>query len=377
MGVYGGTIVGMYLRVKRVTILLFVLILVAGLFAVVYGREMEVTSNPVTGYFGSSSQEEVPPTVEPLHLLFIGDVMLDRAVALHAQREGKGSLVGHVAQIFLGMDTTVANLEGTITTNPSVSEVNFDDLRFTFEPDYADYLKQIGISAVSLSNNHTFDFGQDGYRQTKEFLAQVGIVPFGSPHNEEGQLSADITIRGKKVCFVGYEEFIKPDLVPLVDEIKRIRPGCHLLIATMHAGVEYASSYTESQQRAAHAFVDAGADMVVGTHPHVVQPLEIYKGKPIFYSLGNFLFDQDFSFETTHGLAVAVTWGGESTSYTLVPVTIRGGEVSFPGTDDHRTTLRALVDENLPQDIASAILESSSFTLLGSAEGQERPAEQQ
>jgi poly-gamma-glutamate synthesis protein (capsule biosynthesis protein) len=295
-------------------------------------------------------------------ILFTGDVMLDRSVAAQARAAGDESLIAQVERMFLGVDATVSNLEGTITTNLSVSIPNNSVLRFTFDPHFAGFLKDIGITAVSLSNNHSFDFGEAGYEATKNFLAQAGVLSFGSPHNDD-ELSTKMELHGKTVCLVGYEGFVAPDPAPIAAEITRIRPSCDLVVATMHAGIEYLPGYTEQQQAAARAFIDAGADVVVGTHPHVVEPLEIYKGKAIFYSLGNFLFDQNASFITTHGLAVDMDWDGTETHYTLVPVTIQGEKVSFPDTADRVKTLSALVDKQLPEGVASAILKTYSFTL--------------
>lgn len=299
---------------------------------------------------------------ESMHVLFIGDVMLDRNVALHAKTFGDDSLVSQIESMFTGTDATVANLEGTITTNQSVSIQDNSILRFTFDPHFADFLKKIGITAVSLSNNHTFDFGESGYESTKNFLAQSNILSFGSPHNND-ELSTKIVIHGKNFCLVGYEGFVAPDPTPIATEITRIRPACDIVAATMHAGEEYLPGYTSQQQEVAHAFIDAGADVVIGTHPHVVEPIEIYKGKAIFYSLGNFLFDQNFSFATTHGLAVDMEWNSDETRYTLVPITIAGEEASFSNAPDSPETLSALIDNNLPEDIASEIINTHSFTL--------------
>jgi AmmeMemoRadiSam system protein B len=317
------------------------------------------TTSYITGYF---SRGALVSSAGPLSVLFTGDVMLDRTVALHAKANGDAALFSQVERMFLGTDATVANLEGTITTEPSVSIPDHTILRFTFDPHVAPFLKNLGVTAVSLSNNHTFDFGSAGFKATKQYLQQAEILSFGSPHNDD-ELSTSFTVRGTKVCLVGYEEFVQPNPAPVAQHIAQIRPGCGLLIATMHAGVEYNAGFTSHQQEVAHAFVDAGADAVIGTHPHIVEPLEIYKGKAIFYSLGNFMFDQNFSFATTHGLAVQMTWAGSEMRYTLVPVTMKDEEVSFSSPADSIKTLRALVDSNLSKSVASDILSTYSFTL--------------
>lgn len=280
--------------------------------------------------FQTASVANSIPNEAPIRLLFIGDVMFDRGIALYAEKNGIDSLFAGVSELFKTEDAVIANLEGTVTTKASVSIPDHTQLRFTFAPDYSQILKNIGVTAVSLSNNHTDDFGDSGLIETRKFLSNVGIAYFGAPDNADG-LSTMITVKNKQVCFVGYEGFIHPDTTPIAAEIKRIRPTCYFLVATMHAGEEYQATFTTLQQNAAHAFIDAGADMVIGTHPHVVQPLEIYKGKPIFYSLGNFMFDQDFSWETEHGIAVEAVIGSASTSVSIVPTTIKFGRATLTG----------------------------------------------
>ena len=298
----------------------------------------------------------------PVRILFLGDIMLDRSVAVRAKAVGYDALTTKVESMFTSADATVANLEGTITTNPSISQVDHTKLQFTFNPAAVPFLQHIGITAVSLSNNHALDFGRSGYRATKEFLKQGNIIAFGSPYNFDNP-STKFTIRGRNICFVGYEGAYTFNASSTEREIARLRPSCDLLIATMHAGVEYDTGHTSEQRRVARAFIDAGADAIIGTHPHVVEPLEIYKGKAIFYSLGNFIFDQNFSFGTTHGLAVYMEWNENETAYELVPITIRGQEATFSDNDEGLKTRSALIDRELPNDISGAILNTSSFTL--------------
>lgn len=312
----------------------------------------------------ASSPTEAPAPalpVPPSTLLFVGDVMLDRSVALHAKEKGDASLFAGVTKLFTSADAVVANLEGAITEYPSVAVPYGTVLRFTFDPRFARVLREQGITVVSLSNNHTDDFGREGYAQTKNHLSEAGISFFGSPDNTE--LSTQLQIRDKNICFVGYEGFINASTTPVAKEIQRLRPLCAFLVATMHDGTEYIATSTAHQQNAAHTFVDAGADLIIGTHPHVVQPLEIYKGKAIFYSLGNFIFDQSFSWATKHGLAVRAELSDAETRFTLFPITIERAEASLSTADDGLRTLARLIDRAVPFETASDILNTSSFIL--------------
>lgn len=274
------------------------------------------------------------------HVLFVGDVMLDRNVAAHARADGWDALFAGVMPLFRFEDSIVANLEGTITASSSVAIG--DNLQFTFATSSASFLRSLGITAVSLSNNHADDFGSQGLVSTRAYLDNADIARFGSPDNQS-DLSTKLDVEGSRVCLVGYEGFIRIDPAPIAAEIARLRPDCDYLVATMHAGEEYqATTTTALQRQAAHAFIDAGADAVIGTHPHVIEPMELYEGKPIFYSLGNFMFDQNFSWATMHGLAVEATLGAESTTYRLIPITIAYEDVSPADEADAERILNAV-----------------------------------
>lgn len=294
--------------------------------------------------------------------LFTGDVMLDRGVANHARNYGDDSLFSGVKSVMEEVDAVVVNLETTLTTLPSVA-VGMD-LRFTSDPRFAKLLKDLNVDVATLSNNHTDDFGAEGLASTRKYLTDAGIEYYGSPHNRAGELSLVTEIEGITVCFVGYEGFIATNPEPIAAEIKRIDPGCKYTVATMHAGDEYTPEPSEIQVTAARAFIDAGADVVVGSHPHIVQPLELYQGKPIFYSLGNFMFDQDFSWATTHGLLVQAAFTSDAVTYTLVPIDIIKAEASVSGdAADSERTLTMLKHSSWSEDFSAQVLRTKTFTV--------------
>lgn len=315
-----------------------------------------------TGYISGYFQEGQIQKSDKLHLLFVGDIMLDRGVAEHARKHGLDSLFGKVERLFLSTHAVIGNLEGTITNNESVSQKDNSILRFTFDPKFAEVLSNLNFSAVSLANNHSFDFGRDGYDQTKQYLNNSDLLYFGTPTNSEN-LSTRISINDREVCLVGYHDLFTRKPEPVVQEIQTIRDDCSGVVVLPHWGVEYVDTPNARQRMLAHQFIDAGADMVIGTHPHVVQTVEIYNNKPIFYSLGNFMFDQYFSFETLHGLAVHLEWGEENMQFTLVPVSITGTEAKIAEPKERNIILSTLVDTKLPDDIITSILKNKTFTL--------------
>jgi poly-gamma-glutamate capsule biosynthesis protein CapA/YwtB (metallophosphatase superfamily) len=260
------------------------------------------------------------PTVT---VLFVGDLMLDRGVARRARDLVQPTdIVADMRPLVAQADLMVLNLEGTITFNESIAARDNTILRFTFAPALAQaVLGALGADAVSLANNHALDFYASGYDETLSYLERWGVAHFGHPLNAR-DLSTALTARGARVCLVGYHELYDPSTAAVLEEIVRVRPACDYLVVMAHWGIEYEHEPTEAQVVEAHAFVDAGADLVVGAHPHVVQSHEVYRGKAIFYSLGNFVFDQDFSIDTTRGLALIVEFRGTRTTITPVPLSI-------------------------------------------------------
>lgn len=308
-------------------------------------------------------QDEVVKTTEPksLDIVFVGDIMLDRAVAERAKTNGFEALFENITSVFNEADIIIGNLEGTITENDSISSKNNSILRFTFGTTTASFLKDLGFTGVSLANNHALDFGGLGFEDTVKFLTNVGIFSFGSPRND-GKPSATIKRGEEDICFVGYHSLFVEDVTPINVEIKKIKPNCDFLVVVAHWGAEYQDEENESQQREGRGFIDAGADLIIGGHPHVIQPVEIYKGKPIFYSLGNFMFDQDFSVATKQGLAIRMTLSKDSENYHLIPVQIERSVLSFPEKEAFKQRMDILISK-LPEDLKSTADIDSVFTI--------------
>lgn len=286
-----------------------------------------------------SSQEQ------PIKILFVGDIMLDRNVAKKIRRDGFISLFKDIKEIFENKDLVIGNLEGTLTDNKSISEYDHNILRFTFNPDFAKELKNLGFSGFSLANNHSSDFYNDGYIQTKKNLVDAGLFSFGSSRNDVN-ISNIVSYKDKNICFIGYHDLYTYDESPVIDEIKNIRPNCDYIIVFAHWGDEYKTIQSERQTMLSHSFIDNGADLIIGAHPHVVEPVEIYKNKAIFYSLGNFMFDQDFSYDTQHGLAVSVSIYKDKTEFELLPTTVIKSSVSLSGENDINKMLNIVGNKN-------------------------------
>lgn len=276
---------------------------------------------------GNDSENSSPTATQEkqeLSLILVGDIMLDREV--YRQTLASGNFFYPYKSIDALLDSAdirIGNLEGPITSNKSVS-LGKIRTTFTFSPQAAPELGK-RFEAVSLANNHSSDFGATGYEETQKILAENKIKFFGDYHNQ-ANLSTIIEKKGFKIGLVGYHGLVNKNLDKVLAEISALREGVDFLIVYPHWGAEYITDIQAQLQPIGRAFIDAGADLVVGTHPHVVEPIEIYKEKLIFYSLGNFIFDQYWSEETGIGLAVKLTLRRETgklrRKFTFSPLSI-------------------------------------------------------
>jgi poly-gamma-glutamate synthesis protein (capsule biosynthesis protein) len=254
----------------------------------------------------------------PINILSFGDMMLDRYIRKFIDNNGSNALFTNILPLLRDKDMIVVNLEGSITNfNPKPLDPN--NVSFTFDPKIVPELKKIGFTHFSLANNHSLDFGAEGVRQTKEFLDKENLKYFGDYKNKTA-LSYIESVENFKVGLIGYHELFDPDTNSVISEIKNIRDKTDFIIVYPHWGAEYKINFSKSQQDKAYKFIDAGADAVLGAHPHVIQPIEIYKDKVIFYSLGNFIFDQTFSQNTQQGLAVNIKLKPDNITYEIIPL---------------------------------------------------------
>lgn len=249
---------------------------------------------------------ELPSEVK---LLFIGDMMFDRYIRQVAERKGYDFIFGNTDDILKGSDLVIGNLEGPITSNQSVS-INSEfgareNYIFTFDPQVAGVLKNHNINLVNLGNNHILNFDQEGLAQTKKNLDNSDIGYFCDPNNSELRVT-NYELQKLKIAFVCYNQFEGGGEQKTLNDIETAKEKADLVILYAHWGKEYETEPMEKTKSLAHKFVDAGTDLIIGAHPHVVQESEIHRNKTIYYSLGNFIFDQYFDPNATKGLAVKV-----------------------------------------------------------------------
>lgn len=282
---------------KRIISIIVVILILGGFLWCASTFSSKLTfSSPFT-FLGSNPE---------VSILVAGDIMLDRNVRNKINEIGFDAYFAGVRSLISEADIAVANLEGPFTSYPSrTASLVSKELVFTFDPALAPKLSELGFDIFGLANNHTLNFGREGLETTRDYLRNAGIFYYGEPNNSE-ELSVIVEKNGIKVGFVGFHEFSYMNFDKVLAELDRVRPQADFLIVSPHWGPEYQTAPNENMKKWAHDFIDHGADVVLGAHPHVVGDTEIYKEKKIFYSLGNFVFDQYFSKETSEGLVVNI-----------------------------------------------------------------------
>lgn len=281
-------------------------------------RSLLALAAPLLVWHASVQTVELPSFVPEVHVLFGGDMMFDRSVRGVAAAQGGDYLFSCIDPTLRGADFVVANLEGPITTNASLSASSTpgspNNFVFTFPPSTAALLASHHVGAVNLGNNHILNWGVAGVVETMQYLRAAGVLYFGQPALAGDSLSESVlhkNLNGVHLAFITYNEF---DPAGSVEEasttlahIASAKAAGEVPVVYTHWGVEYATSSPARIHALAHEFAEAGAALVIGSHPHVVEEHEEYKGVPIYYSLGNFIFDQFFSTEVDHGLLLKVT----------------------------------------------------------------------
>lgn len=256
---------------------------------------------------------------ETVQLHFAGDTIFSGSVASKLEKEGYQYPYEYVRDLFISDDLSVLNLETPVTDRGTPAE----DKSFVFKalPKALPSMHQAGVDAVSLANNHTLDQGVEGLLDTMKHLKDNSIHYFGAGKNKQDAYAPVYLERqGIKIALCGYSRVIphadwaagknKPGLAVAYDPkeavkaIQGARENADLVIVVAHWGKERTTELEKHQTSLAHSFVDAGADLIIGGHPHVLQGLERYKGKWIAYSTGNFIFTKKSTAPDTWDTAV-------------------------------------------------------------------------
>ena len=262
------------------------------------------------------------PDTRPITVAITGDVMLGRSVGQRILATSDRFPFNATADWLSGFDLTVGNLECVVSTlgQPQPKQYTFEAPTRGFER-----IAAAGYDIVSVANNHSGDYGPVAFSDMLKHLPEHGVTPLGGGLNRaQAHTPVVRTVRSTTIGFLAYcaieplsfaatattpgHAWLDPTL--MTADIHALRPQVDFLVVFTHWGIEYHPLESYDQEAMARVAIDAGADFVVGAHPHVIQPSSSYRGKPIVYSLGNFVFDEMWSEDVRHGNVLTLSVQG-------------------------------------------------------------------
>lgn len=256
--------------------------------------------------------------VEETKILFVGDVFLGRYVETLIKENTPDYPFTGLNSLVKKYDYIIGNFEAPIREQHEQTPIN--SMSFSVATSSIETLKNY-FSFFSLANNHTFDGGAKDLAFTRQTLLANKVGVFGDPNTVDASTVTYISHNGSQIAIIGINavtEFSASSTAALLAEVSK---QSAMQIVFIHWGEEYKLVHDSKQQEMAYQLIDSGADVIIGAHPHVVQDIGVYKGVPIFYSLGNFVFDQYFSDEVQVGLGVELTLKNNEIAYSLIPFT--------------------------------------------------------
>ncbi|SDH98776.1 poly-gamma-glutamate synthesis protein (capsule biosynthesis protein) [Pseudobutyrivibrio sp. 49] len=352
------------------TLLILVLVLAAGWYALGEGGPFEEKGQQLFGAFQEqnsdleqsvqdSSDEDTVLTVEEAgidptsavepspapedlttKIVFTGDVELSEYVQSNYSSAGVDGVVApEIKDLMTNATFTMINNEFCFSERGQKAP----DKQYTFRvnPSYVSLLNDLGVDIAGLANNHVLDFGRDALTDTFTTLTNAGIdyTGAGNSLDDASKLIVKTDAKGRTYGFLAAShvipvgswnvlnaqpgEFCFYDETDLLNAIKAADSQVDYLFVMVHWGVEHTTELTSYQPNDGHKFIDAGADAVIGMHSHCLQPVEMYNGKPIFYSLGNFIFNQNIKSGGGGAVEFAID-ENDNVSYRIIPITASG-----------------------------------------------------
>jgi poly-gamma-glutamate capsule biosynthesis protein CapA/YwtB (metallophosphatase superfamily) len=330
----------------------------------------------------------IPATAEEIVLSAVGDIMLAGRGTTTYTRLGYDYPFAATQQHLSSGDLAIGNLEAPLTDRGS----EFRDKRFRFRTDPAAVtaLKQAGFAVLTLANNHMMDFGSVGLQDTTDHLDRHGILHAGAGETlAAARHAATVTIKGKRLAFLAYSltfppEFYatehRPGTAPAYlslfrEDIANARQSADYVIVSFHWGTERAERPHLYQITAAHRAIDAGADVVLGHHPHVLQGIERYKNGVIFYSLGNFAFGS-MSPSAKQSVIARITLDDGVTGVELLPLNVLNSTVRFQPRVMDAASGQAVIDHlnRISTHLGTTITSSDGRHLIDMEESGQRVA---
>lgn len=308
-----------------------------------------------------------PETAAPpeFTLVAVGDVMLDGLTSARLRHYDPGYPFAASAPLLKEGELVFANLECPISRRGEAASKPYT---FCADPLAVDALTAAGINLVSLANNHILDYGADALEDTFELLEERGIAYAGAGRNEEeARKGVFLEINGVKTAVLAYSGIFKhgypawragpdnagtlfyPEKEQFSADIRKAGQWADVVVVSLHWGDEYTYEVNEEQRETGRLAVESGADLVLGHHSHTPQGIEIYKGRPIVYSLGNFLFYPFTKTFCNESFILQASVGKNGVAeMRLLPVLL-GDSQPYPATGPEAVRLRSLITGLLDQ----------------------------
>lgn len=297
--------------------------------------------------------------VKPERILFVGDMMFDRGVERLMLKTSFSYPMELIKDFLNGFDSVIGNLEGPI--NEEVEEFADGSMKFSFDKRILETLNEGNFSLLSLANNHTLNTNRSGLEETREILKESKINYLGDPID----CDIDYVFQKEGIIYYAFNDTFSfncsnEEIISSVEEIRFYNPESFFVVL-VHWGNEYEETNSSAQQKLAHLMIDSGVDLIIGGHPHVVQNIEKYNGKLIFYSLGNFIFDQYFSQETQESLAIGLDIYPNKKVYNLYPIDSVLSQPQIMNEEDKKEFLEKIASnssEELQESIRNGAIEN-------------------
>jgi AmmeMemoRadiSam system protein B len=318
--------------------------------------------NSTTSYFSVIFQAGKPEDeLQAETILLAGDMMLGRGMKKLIKQNSIYHPFQQIVQLLRGVDIVFANLEGPVVD--STQKFSAKSLKFLFHPDVLEGVKWSKINLLSLANNHTSDVGKEGMKETRDWLEKYQIQYIGNPMSGNQDI-LNSSVSTQKTVFLAFNRILPfinshEKIIENIKKAKLNNPDKYIIVS-MHWGNEYQMSSYPLQRELANKIIAEGADIIIGHHPHVVQEIDIIQGKPVFYSLGNFIFDQQFLPETKEGLLVGLVVENNGITCRLFPIKNQAGQPVLMGQSEGEIFLKNLAsksDERLWKEIEKGIIE--------------------
>ncbi|MBN2585265.1 CapA family protein [Patescibacteria group bacterium] len=291
------------------------------------------------GWFGQSPQPTRYTPPPAINLLAMGDINLGRQTGQEILKGDNDYAFEYLNERISAYDIAFGNLESQLVDLNGETQSPTNEYRFAGPPAGADGLKESGFDIVSIANNHMWDYGKDALFSTIDNLDRVGVKHVGASQDPATVYQPTIIdVKQQQVAFVaatnllnGYErsgatEYVAwADADKLIATIEQVKDQVDWVIVSLHWGSEYVARPSQAQVELGHKLIDAGADVIIGSHSHVPQGVEEYNDGIIFYSLGNFAFWQPFDYWTQHSFMAEITLLPSTGMVEYNPVAVKAG----------------------------------------------------